>query len=143
MPTTSYSIKNVVATLDGTQVSGLWDGDDVIMVTQREDVGTMNIGAAGDPLFSQSVDFSVEIKLKLQHTSATHILLVQKWKQQREGNLDPFPFVLEDSSDNEGGSAEECYVMKAPDNQKGKIATVREWVLVSGKWDPEEPTGGN
>ena len=143
MPTTSYSIKNVVATLDGTQVSGLWDGDDVIMVTQREDVGTMNIGAAGDPLFSQSVDFSVEITLKLQHTSATHILLVQKWKQQREGNLDPFPFVLEDSSDNEGGSAEECYVMKAPDNQKGKIATVREWVLVSGKWDPEEPTGGN
>ena len=142
MPTTAYGFKNVVATLDGTQVSGFWDGDDVIMVNQREDVGTLHIGAGGEGLWSQSLDFSVEITLKLQHTSATHQLLTQKWKQQREANLTPFSFVLEDTGNNEGGSAEECYVMKAPDNQKGKAATVREWVIVSAKWNPEEPTGG-
>ena len=127
---------------NGNQLTGYWDGDDVVKVTQRDDVGTLHIGADGEGLFSQHLDYSVEIMIKLQPTSPMHGQLIQQWKQQREGNLNPAPFTLEDTQNNDGGSAEECYIAKAPDEQKGKVATVREWTLVAAKWDPTDPAAG-
>lgn len=137
--TTAYSMLNVTATLDGRTVLGLFDGDNALQVSQGVDVGTMLVGADGSSLFSQTADRSAQITLRLQHTSPTHRQLVQKWKAQRAGRLVGFPFDFIDSMSNEGGSADKCYVMRAPDDSKGNNATVREWVIVTGDWTPSVP----
>ncbi|MBB4063687.1 phage structural protein [Gellertiella hungarica] len=139
----AYSMVNVSATLDGRQVLGLWDGDDTIVVTPGADVGTMMIGADGSSLFSQSADSSARISLKLMHTSPTHRQLIQKWKRQKQlgGAGTAFPFAFIDSTSGEGGSADKCYIQAAPADGKGKNASVREWVLVTGEWNPEVPNG--
>ncbi|GFO81223.1 MAG: hypothetical protein A49_08500 [Methyloceanibacter sp.] len=136
--TTAYSMINVQATLDGIAVRGFWDGDDAMTVTVA-DVGEMLVGAGGDSIFSQSADQSAEITIRLQHTSKTHEQLVKKWKQQRAGRLNGFPFDFIDKDSGEGGTADKCFISKAPDDQKGQNATVREWTLVTGDYEPLTP----
>ena len=140
MPQTSaFSMLNVAATLDGRRVIGLFDGDNAVQVTQGADVGTLMVGADGSSLFSQTADRSAQITIRLQHTSPTHRQLIEKWRAQRAGRLVGFPFDVIDSGSNEGGSADKCYIMRAPDDTKGNNATVREWVIVTGDWNPTVP----
>jgi len=143
MPQTSaYSFLNVTATLDGRNVIGFFDGDNAIEVTRGADVGSLLVGADGSSIFSQSADRSAQITLRLQHTSPTHRQLMEKEKAQRAGRLVGFPFDFIDSLSKEGGSADKCFILQAPVDQKGTNATVREWVIVTGDWNPSIPTGG-
>ena len=137
--TTSYSALNLVATLDGLSVIGLFDGDNAIQVDQNVDVGTGLVGVQGDSIFSQTADRSATVTLRLMHTSPTHRQLIQKWKAQRAGRLTPFPFDHLDTGSNEGGAGDEFYVMRAPSDTKGQNATVREWVLWCGDYTPNVP----
>lgn len=144
MPTSSaYSMVNVSATIDGRQVLGMWDGDDAIVVTPGAEIGSMLIGADGSSLFSQSADRSAQISVKLMHTSPSHRQLMQKLKRQQQLGAQnaAFPFSFIDTASGEGGSADKCFIMAAPADSKGKNATVREWVLVTGEWNPEIPNG--
>jgi hypothetical protein len=144
MPKTSaYSMLNVSATLDRRDVKGLWDGDDAIVVTMNSDVGEGIVGADGSSIFSISADQSAEISIKLQHTSPTHKFLSQKLKQhrQRGANVKPFSFSIKDKVSGEGGTADKCFIRTAPEDSKGKVATVREWIIWTGDWNPEIPNG--
>lgn len=139
--TTAYSMINVVATLDRKEIQAPWDGDDAIVVTTGGDRGTGLIGAAGDGIFSVSADQSATISIKLMHTSPTHRLLEQKLKQQqaRGGNFPGFSFTVKDRSSGEGGAADRCYIRQAPNDSKGKNATVREWMLWAALYDRNIP----
>ena len=144
MPTsTAYSAVNLSVAVDQRQVIGLWDGDDAVVVTRGADLGTMMIGADGSGLMSISADRSAQISIKVQHTSPTHRLLLQKEKQQyaRGAAFPGFPFVLKDTVSGEGGTADKCYIMQAPAQSNGKAATVREWVLITADWNPEVTNG--
>lgn len=132
----AYSFLNVAATLDGLPVLGLWEGDDAIAVEQGADVGTGLVGADGASIFSQSANKSARVTIRLQHTSPTHRQLLQKWKQQRAGRLLPFPFDFIDKNSGEGGTADRCFILQAPADQKGVNASVRAWVLWTGEWEP-------
>lgn len=133
---TSYSMLNVAAALDGLQVQGFYDGDDVVMVDPLSDEGDILVGADGSSIFSQSADQGAEITLKLQHTSPMHKHLTRRWLLQRTGRLLPMPFVVRDTESGEGHVADQCYIRRAPTDSKGKNATVREWILVTGQCIP-------
>lgn len=140
---TAFAMKNVTAAVDQRQIIGLWDGDDAIVVTRGADLGEMLIGADGSGIFSISSDQSAQISLKLQHTSATHRQLLQKERQQRAmgASFGGFPFSLRDSVSGEGGTADRCYIMQAPEDSKGKVASVREWVLITSDWNADVTNG--
>ena len=140
---TAYSYLNVAATLDGQIVQGLWDGDDAIVITQASDVGTGLVGADGAGIFSISASKAATISIKLQHTSPTHRLLMQKLKRQQAlgANASSFPFVVMDSVSGEGGTASACYVQTAPADSKGVNAGVREGVLWTADYTAEVPNG--
>ena len=135
----AYSHKLVTAVLDGVRVIGFWDGDDAVVVEQTSDTGQLLVGADGSSIFSQSADESAKITLRLQHTSATHRNLMQKWARQRATVLDGFSFSVMDTGSGEGGSTDQAFIMSAPVDQKGKNANVRVWVLTCGSWKPEIP----
>lgn len=137
----AYSAKNVAATLDGQTVIGLWDDDNAIEVAPVEDTGTLIVGADGSSIFSQSASEAATITLRLQHTSPTHRLLHQKLARQRAKGvrITGFPFTVIDTDSNEGGSTDQVFIQSWPTDAKGKAATVREWVLVTGNWRPEIP----
>ena len=137
----SFSMKNVAATIDGQSIRGFWDGDDAIVVEYLEDVGSMMIGADGSSIFSQSANQGATITFRLQHTSPAHKLLHQRWARQRAtGNkVVGFPVTVADVDSAEGGSTDQAFIQTAPSDSKGVTATVREWVLVTGDWKPSIP----
>jgi len=137
----AYSMKNVSGTVDGQAIIGLWDGDDAVQVEPLSDVGTMLVGADGSSIFSQSANEGATITIRLQHTSPTHRLLHQKWARQkaRGVRVTGFPVTLIDVDSGEGGSTDDAYIQTAPSDQKGVNAVTREWVLVTGRWNPTIP----
>lgn len=132
----AYSMKNVAGTVDGQAVRGWWDGDDAVTIEPLEDTGGLLVGAGGDSIFSQSANEGARITLRLMHTSPTHRLLMQKAARQRVPGVrvTGFPVTLNDVDSNEGGAADDVYIQSEPTDQKGKAASVREWVLVTGSW---------
>ncbi|MCF1502196.1 DUF3277 family protein [Afifella sp. H1R] len=132
----SYGWEAVSATLDGQAVSGFWEGDDAVVVSERDDVGTEIVGVDGSFIFSQNMSRAATITIRLQHTSPTHRLLIQKWKRQRAlAGGAGFPFDFNDRSSGEGGSTPSAFIKTAPDDQKGRNASVRVWTLVCGDWN--------
>lgn len=132
----SYSMKNVTATIDGQIVIGFWDGDDAVTVAPASDRGTMTFGADGSSIFSGSANKGATITLRLQHTSPSHRLLLQRLaRQEAEGiRIVGFPFTVNDVDSGEGGATSEAFISAAPTDGKGVNATVREWTLVTGQW---------
>lgn len=141
--TSAYSFINVAATLDGQKVIAPWDGDDALIVTRAADRGTGLVGADGSGLFSVSANKAATISIKLQHTSPTHRLLMQKEKRQQAlgGTGTAFPFSFIETTSGEGGSADKCFIQSAPADGKGVNATVREWILWTSEWDANIPNG--
>lgn len=141
MKSSVFSHKNVAAVLDGQKVVGFWDGDDVVTVEPLEDAGAMMVGADGSSIFSGFANDGATITLRLQHTSPAHRLLSQRFALQRTpGNrITGFPFSVNDVDSGEGGSTDECFIQTPASDSKGKNATVREWVLVTGNWRPNIP----
>lgn len=136
---TTYYSRNVQVTLDGRDVTGYWDGDDVVQVERDVDIGTGLTGVDGSFLFSQHASNTARITLRLQHTSPTHRELVQKLKRQKAGAVTAFPFDILDKTSGEGGTADRCYIMQGPAPQKGMAASVRVWTLVTGDWNDTVP----
>lgn len=138
---TAYTMLNVAATVDGQLVVGFWEGDDVVTVEPLADVGSLLVGADGSSIYSGSANNGATITLRLQHTSATHRLLTQKWLRQRSRGvrLVGFPVSVIDVDSGEGGSTDQAFIQAAPTDQKGDTAVVREWTLVTGNWRPEVP----
>lgn len=138
---TAYSFINVSATVDGQLVIGLWDGDDAIVVTKAADIGTGLVGADGSGIFSVSASRAATISIKVQHTSPTHRLLMQKMKRQQSlgGAATGFSFTVIDSVSGEGGVADRCFIQTAPADSKGVNAVVREWVLWTADFSDEVP----
>lgn len=136
----SYSWQNVTATLDGRPVSGLWEGDDAVVVAERDDIGTEVVGVDASFIFSQNVSRAATITLRLQHTSPTHRALVQKLARQRAlGGGRGFSFDVIDKTSGEGGQTTAAFIRQAPDDQKGMNAAVRVWQLVCGDWNRNIP----
>jgi hypothetical protein len=141
MKSTSYSFNAVAASLNGQKVQGFWEGDDAVTTEPLADAGSMMVGADGSSIFSASANEGATITLRLQHTSPTHRLLTQLWLRQRVKGMKitGFPFTVMDVTSGEGGAAEQCFIQAAPTDSKGDVATVREWVLVTGSYKPEVP----
>jgi hypothetical protein len=130
---TTYSMKNVQATLDGLTVEGFWDGDDAVQVEENADIGSGLVGADGASIFSVSTDNAAQITLRVQHTSHAHRRLTERLARQKAlGGGPGFPFDVIDRTSGEGHSADRCYISQAPSTQYGQTASVRVWVLWTG-----------
>lgn len=142
MPISSaYSMIHVANTVDGLEVRGLWDGDDSVTIAPMADSGTMLVGSKGDSLFSGSANKGATITLRLMHTSPTHRQLERlEVAQNTPGGLtNGFRVTATDTSSGESGVADKCYVQSRPTRSYGNNATVREWVIVTGEWQPTIP----
>lgn len=141
--TSAYSYINVTATIDRRIIQGLWEGDDAVEVAYNEDRGVGITGADGSSLFSISADNSASITIRLQHTSPTHRVLMQKLKQQksRGAQFGGFSFSVKDRVSGEGGSCDKAFIQTAPGKSYGKNAVNREWVIWCGDYVEEIPNG--
>jgi Protein of unknown function (DUF3277) len=70
-----FSFQNTVVLINGTEITGWADGDDVLQFKRRVDSASDKVGAGGDMLISLSLDKSGEFSFKLQMTSSSNKFL--------------------------------------------------------------------
>jgi hypothetical protein len=139
-PLTIHDFKNIVLTIDGRQVIGLWEGDDAVMVERQTDLGTPLTGADGASVVSITADQSANVTIKLMPNSAMNSYLEQAVKRMRMGSQRVLTIGLRDTSTGEGGGCSSAVVIKEPSKSYGGNATEREWVIFCNCWQENDLT---
>lgn len=139
-PLTLYSFDNVVVTIDGREVIGLWEGDDVVSLERPTDLGSALTGADGASVVSITADQSATLTIKLQPNSAMNAYLEQAVKRMRMGSQRLIAVAVRDTSTGEGGGCSAAVVIKEPSKTWGATATEREWHLFCNCWQENDIT---
>lgn len=132
---TVYSFADVVATIDGRPVQGLWEGDDAIQIEDMEDFASAIEGVDGDVLVSIGAGDTKRITLRLMQTSPTHRWLMNRIATIRAGRTVPFAMSIRDTRTGEGGSSAKCMILTRPTQSYGRNAEAREWTIVAAAWN--------
>jgi len=135
MALTTFAFANVNLLIDGKPVKGLWEGDDVISITQNSPDGTPTVGVDGDAVVSRPSDSSVNIVLKASPNGRLHQVLQNKKKAIDANRISDFTISITDVGNGEGGSSVEATIIGAPDVAYGANASEREWTVFANGWD--------
>lgn len=133
----AYSFSNTVALLNGVEVTGWAEGDDVIGIKRRVDSGSDSVGAGGDMMVSFSSDKSGEVTFKLQQTSPSNKYLTALCVAA-EGGADtfvPVNFLFQDTYRNDLAVGTVGYIKKPSDLMRGGKGGNNEWVIVVERLD--------
>ncbi|KRE07456.1 hypothetical protein ASE63_22415 [Bosea sp. Root381] len=137
-PLTLYSFDNVVVTIDGREVIGVWEGDDAVLVERPTDLGSALTGADGASVVSITADQSATVTLKLQPNSAMNAYLEQAVKRMRMGSQRLLNIAIRDTSTGEGGGCSAAVVIREPSKSWGAAATEREWQIFCNCWQEND-----
>lgn len=139
-PLTLYSFDNVVVTIDGREVIGLWEGDDVVSLERPTDLGSALTGADGASVVSITADQSATLTIKLQPNSAMNAYFEQCVKRMRMGSQRLIAVAVRDTSTGEGGGCSAAVIVREPSKSWGATATEREWQLFCNCWQENDIT---
>ncbi len=132
-----YSFLNTVVLINGVEITGAAEGDDVIEIARRSDAASDQIGAGGNMMVSLSADKSGTIKFKLQDTSASNTFL-SKLSAQQDGGSETFVPVnikFQDTYRQDTADGTVGYIKKHADIKRGAKAGSQEWEVVVEQLD--------
>jgi len=133
----TYSFLNTVLLINGVEITGFADGDDVIDMKRRTDSASDKIGADGNMMVSLSADFSGEVVIKLQQTSSSNKYLTKLLNLQegRGVRFKPIQILFQDTYRNDVGSGSQGYIKKPADLMRGQNGQTIEWSFVVERLD--------
>lgn len=132
-----YSFQNTVVLVNGVEITGWADGDDVINISRRTDSASDKVGAAGNMMVSISADKSGEITFKLQMTSSSNKFLGGICALQEAGaaKFIPVTVLFQDTFRNDRATGTIGYLKKPSDMTRGAQAGNTEWTIVVERLD--------
>lgn len=132
-----YSFLDTVVLINGVEITGWAEGDDVINIARRTDSISDKIGAGGEMMVSVSADRSGEMKFKLQQTSSSNKYLQGLMAlQEAAGSMFvPVAVLFKDNYRNDMGSGSIGYIKRPSDMQRGINAGMQEWSVVVERLD--------
>jgi hypothetical protein len=128
----AYSFSNTILLINGVEITGFSDGDDVIDMKRRVDSASDKMGADGNMMVSISVDKSGEIGIKLQQTSSSNRYLTRLHQAQEVAGsrFKPIKILFQDTYRNDMGAGSIGYIKKPADMVRGQNAQTIEWSFV-------------
>ena len=128
----AYGFGNIVFLVNGVEITGFSDGDDVISIKRRSDLASDKIGADGRMMVSISADRSGEVSIKLQQTSGSNKYLNQLAIGQEvlTTGFTPVLIYLSDVYRGDVVSGVPGYMKKMPDVNRGEKGQTQEWQFV-------------
>lgn len=132
-----YSFNNTVMLVNGVEITGWDEGDDVIQIKRRSDSASDKVGAGGEMMVSLSSDKSGEITFKLQQTSSSNKYLNSLCALQEGGakTFVPVNTLFQDTYRQDLATGTIGYIKKPADMTRGAKATSQEWVIVTERLD--------
>lgn len=132
-----YSFKDTIVVVNGLEITGWSEGDDVIAISRREDSASDKIGAAGEMMVSVSADRSGSIKVKLQQTSPSNKFLMSLCALQEAAGSDfvPVALMFQDTYRNDLAAGTQGYIKKPADMNRGQKGNDQEWEIIVERLD--------
>lgn len=131
---TSFTFENVSVVIDGQRLTGLWEGDDPVMIERNKSSGTPTVGVDGDAVVSRPVDRSRNITIKCMPNSVAHRILTNKQKAIENNTVQQFTISVTDVGSAEGGQSTQATIIEQPSIQLGENAQAREWTIFANDW---------
>lgn len=132
-----YSFQNTVVLVNGVEITGWAEGDDVINIARRADSASDKIGSDGTMMVTISADKSGEFKFKLQQTSGANKYLMGLCALQEGGakTFVPVNVLFQDTYRQDLATGTIGYIKKPAEVQRGAQAGNQEWTIVVERLD--------
>lgn len=132
-----FSFLNTVLLINGVEITGAAEGDDVIEIARRSDSASDQIGAGGNMMVSLSADKSGTVKFKLQDTSSSNSFLSKMIAMQDGGSetFVPVNIKFQDTYRQDTAEGTVGYIKKHADIKRGAKAGSQEWEVIVERLD--------
>lgn len=124
-----YSFLDTILLVNGVEIKGWDEGDDVINMARLNESAGHVIGADGVMSVFISGDRSGEIIFRLMQTSESNAYLSGLISVQENGVFVPTFVQFKDTGGNDIGSGSQGYIPKPADMQRGTNPNSQEWVI--------------
>lgn len=130
-----YSFLDTLLLVNGVEISGFDEGDDVISLTRLNDSGSHKIGTEGEMTVSISADRSGQVSFRLMQTSDSNLYLSGLINAQENGAFVPIFIQFKDTRGGDLGSGTQGYIRKPADMIRGAKANSGQWDIIVERLD--------
>ena len=130
-----YSFLNTLLIVNGIEISGFDEGDDVIALERINDSAAHKIGADGEMSVSISADRSGTVTFRLMQTADSNSYLSGLVTAQENGVFVPIFVQFKDTVGGDLGSGTQGYITKPAGMNRGVGVNSQEWVIVVERLD--------
>ena len=133
----TYSFANTIVLVNGVEITGFAEGDDVIDIKRLNDSASHKIGADGNMMTSLSADKSGSIAIKLNQTSSSNKFLSKLHTAQEAmgSRCRPVQVMFQDTYRNDLASGSLGYIKTHADTVRGAQGQKTEWTFIVEKLD--------
>lgn len=125
-----YSFKNVSLLINGVEITGFFEGDDVIVVDRRVDSISDVVGADGKMALAINADHSGTIVFKLKQTSSSNAYLGGLIQAAEKLEFTTIFAQMRDSQRGDLAAGSEGYLMRPATMTRGAAINEQEWTVV-------------
>ena len=130
-----YSFLNTLLLVNGVEISGFDEGDDVITLDRINDSGSHKIGTDGEMTLSISADRSGTVVFRLMQSADSNSYLSALINAQENGLFVPIFVQFKDVKGNDLGSGTQGYINKPAAMTRGTQANSQEWTITVERLD--------
>lgn len=133
----AFSFNNVIMLVQGSEITGWPEGDDVIVAERLTDTGSHSIGVDGEMTLNISNDRSGTIKFKLKQNSKSNALMTTLITSQENGLFVPIFIQIKNTEGGELISGTQGYVLRPAPMSFGAslLPAGNEWTVVVERLD--------
>jgi len=131
----AFNFNNVIMLVQGSEVTGWPEGDDVIVCERSEDSAQHSIGVAGEMTVNLTNDRSGTIKFKLKQNSKSNALLTGLISTQENGLFVPVFVQIKNTEGGELISGTQGYVLRPATMNFGQNLGESEWTITVERLD--------
>ena len=124
-----YSFLNTLLLVNGVEIGGYDEGDDVITLARINDSAAHKVGTDGEMTVSISADRTGGVTFRLMQTSDSNAYLSGLISSQENGAFVPLFIQFKDTLGGDLGSGTQGYITKPADMVRGTNANNQEWVI--------------
>lgn len=132
----NYSFLNTLLLVNGVEISGYDEGDDIIALARRNNSANDKVGADGELTVAVSADRSGTITFRLMQSAASNTYLGGLITAQENGIFVPTFVQFKNLNGGDLGSGTQGYIQKPADMSNNmNTPSNREWVVVVERLD--------
>ena len=130
-----YSFLNTILLVNGVEITGYDEGDDVISLERINDSASHKVGTDGVMSVAVSADRTGTVTFRLMQTSDSNTYLSGLIAAQENGIFVPTTVLFKDTRGGDLGTGTQGYINRPASMVRGTAVNAQEWVITVERLD--------